>query len=46
MEAGTVIAFGESEEIFERHLSRPQVVSQVAPPGSASGNVSKQPVRP
>jgi ATP-binding cassette subfamily C protein len=46
MEAGTVIAFGESEEIFERHLSRPQVVSQVTPPGTASGNVSTQPVRP
>jgi ATP-binding cassette subfamily C protein len=48
MEGGAVIAFGESEEIFERHLSRPQVVSQVAPSGgaSATANMSAQPVRP
>ncbi|WP_407180317.1 type I secretion system permease/ATPase [Bradyrhizobium sp. STM 3562] len=32
MEAGTVTAFGESEQIFETHLSRPQVSSQVTPP--------------
>ncbi|OAF10115.1 ABC transporter ATP-binding protein [Bradyrhizobium centrolobii] len=31
MEDGAVVAFGESEEIFEQHLSRPQVTSQVAP---------------
>jgi ATP-binding cassette subfamily C protein len=29
MEGGSVVAFGESEEIFERHLSRPQVASQI-----------------
>ncbi|HUN95454.1 MAG TPA: ATP-binding cassette domain-containing protein [Bradyrhizobium sp.] len=34
MEGGSVVAFGESEEIFERHLSRPQVASQVASSGS------------
>ena len=28
MQNGTVTAFGESEEIFERYLSRPQVASQ------------------
>lgn len=28
MQDGTVTAFGDSEEIFERHLSRPQVPSQ------------------
>ncbi|WGD50748.1 ATP-binding cassette domain-containing protein [Bradyrhizobium sp. CB1650] len=31
MEDGAVVAFGDSEEIFERHLSRPQVTSQIAP---------------
>lgn len=31
MEDGVVIAFGDSEEIFERHLSRPQLTSQIAP---------------
>jgi ATP-binding cassette subfamily C protein len=31
MEDGAVTAFGDSEDIFERHLSRPQVTSQVAP---------------
>jgi ATP-binding cassette subfamily C protein len=31
MEGGAVVAFGESEEIFEQHLSRPQVASQIAP---------------
>ncbi|WFU82978.1 ATP-binding cassette domain-containing protein [Bradyrhizobium sp. CIAT3101] len=31
MEDGAVAAFGDSEEIFERHLSRPQVTSQIAP---------------
>ena len=29
MQDGAVTAFGESEEIFERYLSRPQVASQV-----------------
>lgn len=48
MEGGAVIAFGESEEMFERHLSRPQVVSQVAPAESApaTAKVPGQPVRP
>lgn len=27
LEDGTLTAFGESEDIFERYLSRPQVVS-------------------
>ncbi|MCA1452003.1 ATP-binding cassette domain-containing protein [Bradyrhizobium sp. BRP22] len=30
MQDGAVTAFGESEDIFEQYLSRPQVVSQVA----------------
>jgi ATP-binding cassette, subfamily C, type I secretion system permease/ATPase len=48
MEGGAVVAFGESEEIFERHLSRPQVAAQVAPPGNppATANMPAQPVRP
>ncbi|MGY8666095.1 ATP-binding cassette domain-containing protein [Bradyrhizobium sp. UFLA05-109] len=48
MEGGAVIAFGESEEIFERHLSRPQVISQVAPAESApaTAKMPGQPVRP
>ena len=40
MEAGTVTAFGESEQIFETHLSRPQVPLQVTLPenqGAAAG---------
>lgn len=31
MEDGAVAAFGDSEDIFERHLSRPQVTPQIAP---------------
>ncbi|WP_338825106.1 type I secretion system permease/ATPase [Bradyrhizobium septentrionale] len=31
MEDGAVVAFGDSEEVFERHLSRPQLTSQIAP---------------
>jgi ATP-binding cassette subfamily C protein len=48
MEGGAVVAFGESEEIFERHLSRPQVAAQVAPASnpSATANMPAQPVRP
>ena len=34
MQNGTVTAFGESEEIFERYLSRPQVASQVGSQGT------------
>jgi ATP-binding cassette subfamily C protein len=40
MQDGTVTAFGDSEEIFERHLSRPQVPSQVTPPES-TGTAAK-----
>ncbi|MCP1974131.1 ATP-binding cassette subfamily C protein [Bradyrhizobium elkanii] len=31
MEEGAVVAFGDSEEIFERHLNRPQVTSRIVP---------------
>lgn len=31
MEDGAVAAFGDSEDIFERHLSRPLVTSQIGP---------------
>jgi hypothetical protein len=35
MEGGAVSAFGDSKEIFERYLTRPQVVShKPAPPPS------------
>jgi len=45
MEGGGVVAFGESEEIFERHLSRPQVASQIeVPEGSAAAGGA--PARP
>jgi ATP-binding cassette subfamily C protein len=40
MQDGTVTAFGDSEEIFERHLSRPQVPSQVTLPES-TGTAAK-----
>jgi len=48
MEGGAVVAFGESEEIYERYLSRPQVVSHVTLPGSAAArpNLSPEPVVP
>ncbi len=48
MEGGMITAFGESEDIFERHLSRPQVPLQVTPPGSgpAASKVSPEPVVP
>ncbi len=36
MEGGRLVAFGESEGIFEQHLSRPQVASQVEPSGSVT----------
>ena len=45
MQGGTVAAFGDSEEIFERHLSRPQVPSQVTLPESARTAV-KVPAEP
>jgi ABC-type protease/lipase transport system fused ATPase/permease subunit len=48
MQRGALSAFGESEEIFERHLSRPQVAPQVTLPESApaTANVSPEPVAP
>jgi ATP-binding cassette subfamily C protein len=48
MQDGTVTACGESEEIFERYLSRPQVESQVTLPESApaAANGSRERVVP
>jgi ABC-type protease/lipase transport system fused ATPase/permease subunit len=48
MQGGALTAFGESEEIFERYLSRPQVASQVTLPESApaTANASPEPVVP
>jgi ATP-binding cassette subfamily C protein len=48
MQGGAVTACGESEEIFERYLSRPQVASQVTLPDSApaAANVSPKRVVP
>jgi PrtD family type I secretion system ABC transporter len=48
MQGGTLTAFGESEEIFERYLSRPQVASQFTLPESdhATANASSEPVVP
>jgi PrtD family type I secretion system ABC transporter len=48
MQRGALSAFGESEEIFERHLSRPQVAPQVTLPENApaTANVSSEPVAP
>ncbi len=48
MQDGTLTAFGESEEIFERYLSRPQVASQFTLPESApaASNTSPEPVVP
>jgi len=40
MQDGTVTAFGDSEEIFERYLSRPQVPAQVTLPES-TGTAAK-----
>ncbi|HWX06733.1 MAG TPA: type I secretion system permease/ATPase [Bradyrhizobium sp.] len=45
MQDGTVTAFGDSEEIFERHLSRPQVPSQVTLPES-TGTAAKMSAEP
>ena len=36
MQGGTVAAFGDSEEIFERYLSRPQIGSPDDPVANAS----------
>jgi PrtD family type I secretion system ABC transporter len=48
MQGGALTAFGESEEIFERYLSRPQVASQFTLPESApaTANTSPEPVVP
>jgi PrtD family type I secretion system ABC transporter len=48
MQDGAVTAFGDSEEIFERHLSRPQVASQGnLPEGETTrGSMSPEPVLP
>ena len=48
MQGGTVAAFGDSEEIFETHLSRPQVPSQVTLPESTrtAAKISAEPVVP
>jgi len=48
MQGGTVAAFGDSEEIFEGHLSRPQVPSQVTLPESTrtAAKISAEPVVP
>jgi PrtD family type I secretion system ABC transporter len=45
MQNGTVAAFGESEEIFERYLSRPQVASQGTLPESAPATANVSPER-
>jgi PrtD family type I secretion system ABC transporter len=45
MQDGAVAAFGDSEEIFERHLSRPQVPLQVTLPES-TGTVAKMSAEP
>ena len=45
MQNGAVTAFGESEEIFERYLSRPQVTSQGMLPESAPANANVSPER-
>jgi ATP-binding cassette subfamily C protein len=45
MQGGAVTACGESEEIFERYLSRPQVASQVTLPESAPAAANVSPER-
>jgi ATP-binding cassette subfamily C protein len=52
MQGGAISAFGDSQEIFERYLSRPQLVSrEPAPPHSnqeceSSVGASPHPVLP
>jgi PrtD family type I secretion system ABC transporter len=48
VQAGTVLAFGASDDIYERYLSRPQVSSQVVPPDDpcGAGNASPEPAVP
>jgi PrtD family type I secretion system ABC transporter len=48
MQGGALTAFGESEEIFERYLSRPQVASQftLSESAPATSNMSPEPVVP
>jgi hypothetical protein len=45
MQDGTVTACGESEEIFERYLSRPQVASQVTLAEDAPAAADVSPAR-
>jgi PrtD family type I secretion system ABC transporter len=45
MQDGAVTACGESEDIFERYLSRPQVASQVTLPESAPATANVLPER-
>lgn len=45
MEGGSLVAFGESEEVFERHLSRPQVASQAETSETAAA-AAGAPARP
>ena len=45
MQDGAVTAFGESEEIFERYLSRPQVASLGMLPESAPATADVSPER-
>jgi ATP-binding cassette subfamily C protein len=45
MQDGAVTAFGESEEIFERYLSRPQVASLGVLPESAPATTDVSPER-
>jgi ATP-binding cassette subfamily C protein len=46
MQGGTLTAFGDSEEIFERYLNRPQVATQFTLPENASATASPEPVVP
>ncbi len=46
MQGGMVTAFGDSEEIFERYLSRPQVESRASEMAPTAANASLEPVVP
>jgi ATP-binding cassette subfamily C protein len=43
MEGGSLLAFGASEQIFEQHLSRPQVQSQAPSQDDPRGAVNASP---
>jgi PrtD family type I secretion system ABC transporter len=45
MEGGSLLAFGASEQIFEQHLSRPQVPSQVPSPAPSQVTPADDPCR-